>query len=110
MSVLVRNMAMPKSCSRCEFEGGGYCFAVCKPILHVGNRTDHRHPHCPLLALPEKHGRLIDANALYGEIVLEGQQSTRYKIGDFWELNALEIRRALSRTPTVFPAEGEESE
>ena len=44
MSVLIRNMEMPENCEVCPH-------AFC----HLDTNN------CPLVALPEKHGRLIDA-------------------------------------------------
>lgn len=45
--------------------------------------------------------RLIDADALKGEIVEAGQKSKRYKIGEFWELNYDEIRQVIDDAPTM---------
>ena len=45
--------------------------------------------------------RLIDADELKLKIVEEGQQSKRYKIGDFWELNRDEIWRVIDDLPTI---------
>lgn len=45
--------------------------------------------------------RLIDADRLKEEIVEEGQRSTRYRIGEFWELNRDEIWKAIDEQPTV---------
>lgn len=70
MSVLVKGMKMPENCWECTGSGlnigvsvfGGMC-PYCEKI-----RTDHdmktgRHPDCPLIALPDKHGDLIDRDA-----------------------------------------------
>ena len=45
--------------------------------------------------------RLIDADELKLKIVEEGQQSKRYKIGDFWELNRNEIWGVIDDLPTI---------
>ena len=70
MSVIVKGMKMPENCWECMKTDlniaisvfGGMC-PFCEKI-----RTDHdmqtgRHPECPLAALPDKHGRLVDADA-----------------------------------------------
>ena len=70
MSVIVKGMKMPENCWECMKTDlniaisvfGGMC-PFCEKI-----RTDHdmqtgRHPECPLVALPDKHGRLVDADA-----------------------------------------------
>lgn len=53
MSVVVMGMEMPKSCESCR--------VTCE--LWIMHKPGQRHPDCPLLPLPEKHGRLIDADA-----------------------------------------------
>lgn len=71
MSVIVKGMEMPENCWECVRTDlniaisvfGGMC-PFCEKI-----RTDHdmqtgRHPECPLGALPEKHGRLVDADTI----------------------------------------------
>jgi len=45
--------------------------------------------------------RLIDADRLKEEIVEEGQRSTRYRIGEFWELNRDEIWKVIDEQPTA---------
>ncbi len=45
--------------------------------------------------------RLIDADRLKEEIVEAGQGSTRYRIGEFWELNRNEIWKVIDEQPTV---------
>lgn len=73
MSVVVKGMKMPENCWECVETDlniaisvfGGMC-PFCEKI-----RTDHdmqtgRHPECPLGALPDTHGRLIDANKCEG--------------------------------------------
>lgn len=54
------------------------------------------------------HGDLIDRDEMFAEFVLEGQKSTRYKIGEKWELNGEEIRRVIQRFPTIIEAEMKE--
>lgn len=55
MGLYIKGMRMPESC--------GTCF--------VGNRTICKNG-CPLVALPEKHGRLIDADALVAKSLMDG--------------------------------------
>ena len=55
-SVLVKGMKMPDSCYHCK---------IAKSCGHyIANYTDRRHPDCPLIALPDHHGRLVDADEL----------------------------------------------
>ena len=111
--LLIKNMENPKSCAGCYMflhgiDMGGTPWHECA----VADReTDNpfgcgKPDWCPLVELPP-HGRLVDADEMYEEFVLEGQRSTRYKLGEVWELNGKEIRRAIYRLPTVIPASKE---
>ena len=65
MSVIVKNMKMPSNCMACDLEevddfGNGYrC-----PLIYQGYtakiRQEGKLPNCPLVELPEKHGRLVE--------------------------------------------------
>ena len=60
MSILIRGMTMPKKCLWCPLQYIGFC-QVTKTDVNsdLGRRADD----CPLVELPEKHGRLVDADA-----------------------------------------------
>ena len=71
MSVLIKGMEMPPTCSECRL---AYDFMACSV---TGNRwydqdnidasfdsNNARLPDCPLKKIPEKHGKLIDADRL----------------------------------------------
>ena len=71
MSVIVKGMEMPNNCRACPFEkyysdiGQTVCMAS-QRVLAIGFGVigfDGRHCSCPLVALPNKHGRLVDADA-----------------------------------------------
>lgn len=60
MSVLVKNMEMPKNCGECPVAlSGKYCRINQTYTTYI--KLPIRPDHCPLVELPEKHGRLIDA-------------------------------------------------
>lgn len=68
MSVLIKGMKMPKCCNNCEFH---WEEDVSFEIMHqcqlktgyIDDTDIHSFPDdCPLVELPEKHGRLIDEN------------------------------------------------
>ena len=91
MSVLIKNMEMPNSCSQCEFCLDGLrndhdeictgCMVMpddspwgCGYLEIDGiDHTKQRMYFCPLVALPEKHGRLIDADALADDLEYDAQ-------------------------------------
>lgn len=62
MSILIKGMKMPKKCWECP------CFAdevhVCNLDTEYRDVYDDRPDWCPLVALPEKHGDLIDRQTL----------------------------------------------
>lgn len=91
MSILVKGMKMPDSCYHCKIaESCGH---------YIANYTDRRHPDCPLIALPEHHGRLVDADALIIDLMdrgLEGIQT------DDWA----EIQQTVMEQLTIVEAEG----
>ena len=67
MSVLIKDMEMPEKCGLCDLfhaESPMHCTVV-KGHKTVGAPSGMPRPEwCPLVALPDKHGRLVDADAL----------------------------------------------
>ena len=71
MSILIKGMEMPTSCGKCKlfdtshaiglFSPLGWCRVNGKEIFRLSEKADF----CPLVVVPEPHGRLIDANALF---------------------------------------------
>ena len=106
MSVIVKGMEMPRMCAECDFMGGllmdeGIYTCDC-PVdticgTNISNEIekDCRHPDCPLGELPEKHGDLIDRNALLRDI-------EHYHLSDGKFQHWVEIQNA------IVEAEGEE--
>lgn len=86
MSVIVKGMEMPKDCNSCWIPS-----SFCK--LWLKSDVGNRHQDCPLIELPEKHGRLIDADAM--KRVWMGARID----GD--------IGMLLDARPTIVEAEGE---
>lgn len=75
MSVLVKNMKMPNACAECHLNHDKMLCSVTgtqwwsdRFILLDFDEYNERLPDCPLLELPEKHGRLIDGDALVTEM------------------------------------------
>ena len=61
MSILIKGMEMPKKCLWCPLMYIGFC-QVTKTDVNsdLGRRADD----CPIVEVPEPHGRLIDENEL----------------------------------------------
>ena len=64
MSVIVKGIEMPEDCFSCRLKEEGFCNLTDA----VANDIYKRNDDCPLVELPEKHGRLIDADALIHEL------------------------------------------
>lgn len=66
MSVLIKGMDMPKSCSECELRyiAIGLDFQCAISGETVDDFYETRHPNCALVAISTPHGRLIDADEL----------------------------------------------
>ena len=76
MAILIKGMEMPKSCKECKFWSITSCIAS-----YQGEKS------CPLIEVPEPHGRCIDADALAED--LKRQCEEVFKIDavspdDFW--------------------------
>lgn len=103
MSVLIKGMKMPKSCSKCPFCGLAGIHMERLSCMFTGESEvreliDDRLPGCPVVALPEKHGRLIDADTLIDDV---RKHSESYFADDF-------AHEWVDVQPTVIEAEGEE--
>ena len=63
MSVLIKDMELPKNCSECPVAlSGKYCRINKTHTTFV--KLPIRPDHCPIVELPEHHGRLIDADEM----------------------------------------------
>ena len=90
MSILIKGMEMP-NCYNCTLES--ICSRWAKHDVEW--QKQNRDEDCPLVELPAKHGRLIDADALLK--LIENPDDD----GRFGYLDALDITCA----PTIIEAE-----
>lgn len=58
MSVLVKDMDLPEDCFSCPLKEEGFCNITNAYAAQIYERNSD----CPLVELPEHHGRLIDEN------------------------------------------------
>ena len=103
MSIIVKGMKMPDSCAVCSFAGkGGYHMerVVC---MFTGKNEDavnvDRLPDCPLIALPDKHGDLIDRDEAY-DCIAEQEG------GNYVDMDT--VGKGLECAPTIVEAEDNE--
>lgn len=68
MSVLIKGMDMPMVCRTCQFllyinhyDELGVCGRTRKDVTQIKDKRDE---DCPLVEIPTKHGRLIDADSV----------------------------------------------
>ena len=106
MSVLILGAAMPKSCAECHAfldDTGDYpmCRITGETRGYTFNVRAKQMDMCPLRPLPDKHGRLIDAD------VLESGLKTLYKIGDIEPIQWTYFRVTLEEQKSVIEKEGE---
>lgn len=107
MSILIKNMEMPKDCPMCPLSHWDFAgeFRGCKAVN--GKRyametepeyfdSNYRPPWCPLVELPP-HGRLIDADEFLDRAI--GTQCFR---GDY----ALMLVELVGESTTIIEAEG----
>ena len=99
MSVIVKDMKMPKSCGTCwlnHYNTQWMCW-VCnvthRPLLC---RFEERIAECPLIEIPTEHGRLIDADKTIDDYVNYGVVHS-YDVHDLQDI--------LDEVPVVVPAE-----
>lgn len=113
MSVIVKGMDMPERCSECELydvmaqnkKAVEFCRFNMRPLPD----DEERASWCPLVPLPEKHGRLIDADKAVKRF--RGAQKTQKddSKSSGWICHGLEIAiDIISSTdfPTIIEAEG----
>lgn len=97
--ILIRGMEMPTSCSKCRFGDGYACYATGK-IVQDEEWENTRHSFCPLVALPEGHGRLTDGDKLKAALtaIFESFEG---------KVNWNDAICAVLSTPTIVPADKE---
>jgi hypothetical protein len=98
MSVLIKGMEMPDSCSVCllvsRHNCGTFCRALKAWIDDDGEvPRDRRRDDCPLVEVPTPHGRLIEGDKLL-DMIWRGEVYS----GDAFE-------RRIKSTATIVPAE-----
>jgi len=108
MSVLIKGLIMPHCCDVCTFSDWSNLHQTASCKLHDYNPcftdysreyTDKRAEFCPLVEIPEPHGRLIDGDALQCKVDDIG-------LGYYEVLGVTED--TIDSAPTVIEAEGSE--
>jgi hypothetical protein len=85
MSIVIKGMQIPGNCTKCHL--------MCA-LRHFNILTDNRPDDCPLVEIPQHHGRLIDADALKTWFGEKDLYSYDYIVG------------IINDEPTIIEAEG----
>lgn len=110
MSILIKGMKMPKSCSDCFAEQCiGSDFGCGIIGFEDGNTTcftRERRKDCPLVEVPP-HGRLIDADALMQSFhdEFDDEEVHDFECGAYWFHGSV-INHVIN-SPIIIPAEDE---
>lgn len=106
MSILIKGMKMPQTCTMCWFS------PICPVWVKEVSRYkgyDNRLPNCPLVEVPTPHGRLIDADKLHKVMyhrAFETDGDTMWQSGCWVRYRAIE--QVQDSQPTIIEAEGQE--
>jgi len=102
MSVLIKDREMPKSCWDCYFQDCGNCLLNSHKAVDKNIVKDRIDEDCPLIEVPEPHGRCIDADALnYTMLYKENwMRGTGIEAPAVW-------RKDIDAAPTIIPASEE---
>ena len=108
MSVLIKDMEMPKNCVECKLSD--HISPTECPIYSIekGDYWDKRYKYCPLVEVPTPHGRLIDAD----EIVNDCEKYIKSLNPDRDGKEIAKIRwlvGILNEQPTIIEKEGSET-
>lgn len=120
MSVIVRGMEMPKSCSKCGWfdmgGGDGYRCTLLRKSFDMWNKISvARDKNCPLINIPTPHGRLIDADKFEFEMNDKLLIALTEKYGEKEAQSGLHFSFRdcicnIQYQPTVIEAEGSKDE
>ena len=72
MSVLVKDMGLPEDCFSCPLKEEGFCNITNAYAAQIYKRNSD----CPLVELPEHHGRLIDVGEMKLNFTMSDDCST----------------------------------
>ena len=102
MSVCVKGMYLPPSCYFCPMTNDGlYLCKANNPYKQLEDDCEERRPNwCPLIEIPEPHGRLGDLDALPWYLA---NTSVKYATYEDWEM----LCDAIATAPTIIPASKE---
>lgn len=105
MSVMIKGMKMPKNCHSCPMCLMRFCQAGDRELSEQETRPNAKRPEdCPLVPVPEPHGRLGDLDKL--EKMFADIDSAPYSCFDGAEpfYSAEDAVHIIRLAPTIIPA------
>lgn len=107
MSVIVKGMEMPKNCGRCWFNDSSLSCAITGSCIDRDDESRERLDDCPIVALPDHHGQLKDADALCEDLLERWSVAEIRKEELIKAVMADVVTPIIACQPTVVEAEGE---
>ena len=105
MSLLIRGWHMPESCRACQFSGLGGVINELSVCMLTGRSQSLLSPNrlssCPLVEVPEEHGRLIDGDALNDMIDRSYPMTARLDVHNGYAI----CQEMIKKLPAIIPAE-----
>ena len=111
MSVLIKGMEMPKSCGRCWFNKSSLSCAITGSYIDRDDENRERLDDCPLVEVPEPHGRLIDKDRLKREMLwnFAGEKIPLYDCDNNpVDFHVKDVEATINSQPTVIEPEGKQ--
>ena len=105
MGVYIKGMEMPKCCFDCDLynDENNSCKAQKEYMPFALFGRDYKGENCPLVEVPEPHGRLIKAPDVSEYEVFDEDTGTR----EISLLALMECHRMVKEAKTIIDAEGE---
>lgn len=121
MSVLIKDMEVPKNCLTCKLRGDGSDSKYVWDCPFTGleytreEGETRRLDDCPLVEIPAPHGRLIDADATMKQWGIDkatkyGNETSEQRHFSYSTMMMYEIADIFDDAPTVIEAEEGEGE
>ena len=101
MSVIVKGMEMPKCCRECRIIRVDLKCYCGKTVGQKEWKSETRPDWCPLVALPDNHGRLVDADE-----ILNAMNDMKVE-GDVFVTAVNYVKLIMNDADTIVEAEGE---
>lgn len=102
MSILIKDMSMPKNCLSCPLQGGTADCRLTQKTYNWG--LTERPSDCPLVPVPP-HGRLIDADELHSALRKRAKEFSNSEYGEGVKCGLADAREYIKIAPTIIPAE-----